>query len=118
MKKSKVKTVSDPLEILMEKHPDIYNGIKQVQEQQLNLLASKLLDYGIDNISMGKDLEKPDYRRRSLMGVWFRMNDKINRLWNLLENPNKPQHEPIEDSYIDLANYSIISLIVLKNKWK
>ena len=43
------------------------------------------------------------------------MNDKMQRIINLINN--KAYNESIEDSWIDLANYSLISLLISKNKW-
>ena len=45
------------------------------------------------------------------------MYDKIARINNLIETGNTPENESLEDSYKDLANYSIIALMVLRGKW-
>lgn len=52
-------------------------------------------------------------------GLLVRMHDKMARLKNLTyDNPTKkPQYESVEDTLADLANYSIIGLLVLRNKW-
>jgi hypothetical protein len=54
------------------------------------------------------------------MGIWLRCNDKINRLKNLIKRDghNFVQGESMTDSFIDIANYGIIALMVLRNKWK
>jgi hypothetical protein len=48
------------------------------------------------------------------------MNDKMNRLKNLvlLGNKNPLNNEPTMDSWIDLTNYGVIAQIVSKGKWK
>jgi hypothetical protein len=49
-----------------------------------------------------------------------RCNDKINRLKNMLKRKGKNyvQGEPMIDSFIDIANYGIIAMLVMRNKWK
>ena len=44
-------------------------------------------------------------------------NFTIMKLLNLFINQNDPQNESIEDSFLDLGNYSIISLLVNRGKW-
>jgi len=45
------------------------------------------------------------------------MHDKLARINNLVDNSRNPQHESLEDSFKDMANYSIISLLVLRQQW-
>lgn len=54
------------------------------------------------------------------MGIWLRMNDKINRLKNILKRDGKNyvEGESMIDSFIDIANYGIIAQLVAKSKWK
>ena len=52
-----------------------------------------------------------------LLALSIRMNDKINRMINLLRNNKEPNNESIEDTLIDLANYSVMALIVKRGKW-
>jgi len=55
-----------------------------------------------------------------LLGIWFRMNDKIQRIQNILKkdfSDEEVEFEPLEDSYLDLANYAIISLLVKREIW-
>jgi hypothetical protein len=75
------------------------------------------MDYGPNNISLGRDISFANNKKFSQQGLWFRMNDKISRLQNLIWKEGIPNNESIEDSWIDLANYSIISLLVNRNKW-
>lgn len=48
--------------------------------------------------------------------ILVRMTDKITRIVNLLEKENQVKDESIEDTLIDLANYSILLKIYLQNK--
>ena len=79
-----------------------------------DLLLSKHKDYGPSNIA-----EAPG---GAINGLRVRMHDKLARINNLYEymedtNGFQPQHESIEDSFKDMANYAIIGLLVLRGKW-
>ena len=83
----------------------------QYYSDLLKVLVDKQRDYGPKNIS-----EAPG---GPINGLLVRMNDKMQRLINLTyENPNDPAYESIKDSYADLANYCVIAMMVLDNKWK
>lgn len=73
------------------------------------LLLSKHKDYGPKNIS-----ESPG---GPLNGLRVRMHDKLARLNNLVDSGADPQHESLEDTFKDMANYAIIGLLVLRNQW-
>ena len=47
------------------------------------------------------------------------MNDKIQRLKNLLMNrrENAVEGEPMEDAFLDVSNYGIMATIVKNGKW-
>jgi len=95
-----------------EHEPDQLELDVWVVSDELNsLLLSKHKDYGPTNISMAPG--------GPLNGLRVRMHDKLARINNLLENnlSDTPQHESLEDSFKDLANYAIISILVLKGKW-
>ena len=54
----------------------------------------------------------------SFKGLWFRMNDKIQRLKNLLMKQRESAvDEPMEDAFLDLSNYGIMATIVKLGKW-
>jgi hypothetical protein len=77
-----------------------------------------MLDYGTDNISLGKDLSNEEDRKLSQMGVWFRMMDKINRLKQLVVNNNTNNvGESVNDTYQDLSVYGILAQIIKNGKW-
>ena len=111
------KTIIQQME---EEYPEVAREYKKVLKEQYELFAAKMLDYGLDNISMGTRLETQDEKKLSLTAVWIRMNDKMNRLKNLvlLNKDNRVADEPVTDSYRDIANYSIIAQIVQNNMWK
>jgi len=101
-------------------YPELGAEFKKIQQEQYEMFAQKMLDYGIGNISLGSTLEEPEDVTLSLTGIWLRINDKINRLKNLLKRNGKNyvQGEGMIDSFIDIANYGIIAMIVMRGKWK
>jgi len=105
---------------LQERYPDIYKAYTEISIEQFNLFASKMLDYGKGNISVGTNLDTPEEKKVALTGVWFRMNDKIQRLKQLvlLNKDSKVKTESIIDTYQDLSIYGIISQIVSNGNWK
>jgi hypothetical protein len=68
--------------------------------RNVQVLDSKQLDYGSANIA-----DFGEY------GVLVRANDKVARLKNLLTNVASPRNESIEDSWLDLSNYSLIAVL-------
>ena len=105
---------------LMEKEwPEMTDEFKKIQRDQYELFLHKQHDYGPGNISVGTQLQTEDEVHLSLTGLWFRMNDKIQRLKNLLMNKRKSavEGEPMEDAYLDVSNYGIMAIIVSRGKW-
>ena len=78
-------------------------------QELLDLLLSKHKDYGPKNIS-----EAPG---GAVNGLRVRMHDKLARINNLYDSNGNPNHESLEDSFKDMANYAIIGLLVLRGKW-
>lgn len=101
-------------------YPELAEEFQVVQKEQYELFASKMMDYGLSNISLGSDLSTKEDKDLSLTGIWLRCNDKINRLKNMLKRQGKNyvQGEAMIDSFIDIANYGIIAMLVMRNKWK
>lgn len=81
-----------------------------IYNQAWELLVKKQLDYGPKNIANAPG--------GPLNGLLVRMHDKMARLSHLIyEVKDTPQNESIEDSFVDLLNYSAIALMVLRGKW-
>ena len=101
-------------------YPSLAIAYQDVLKEQYELFAQKMLDYGLGNITLGSNLEEDDDIQLSLTGIWLRCNDKINRLKNMLKRKgrNYVKDEPMIDSFIDIANYGIIAMLVMKGKWK
>lgn len=101
-----------------ELYPETTKEFKRILKEQYEIFCNKQHTYGPDNISLGKDLLKDEDKKMSLMGLWFRKNDKINRLKEMIFNSKSDTvGESIDDTYKDLSNYSIIAQIVKNGKW-
>jgi hypothetical protein len=103
----------------MEKEwPEMTAEFKRLQREQYELFLKKQHDYGPGNISVGTMLQTPEEIQLSLTGLWFRMNDKIQRLKNMLMSQRESAvDEPMEDAYLDVSNYGIMATIVKNGKW-
>jgi hypothetical protein len=78
----------------------------------------KQSNYGPGNIAVGTSLETEDDKKLSLTGLWFRVNDKIQRLKQLVVlNKEDLVGESLEDTFQDLSVYGIIAQIVSNGKW-
>ena len=108
------------LPIYWENNPDDPKGGGYVQriykakvfqdgEELGALLISKHHDYGPKNIS--------DSPYGPIPGLVTRIWDKLARILNLTRNNSTPNNESLEDSFADMANYAIISLLVLRGQW-
>ena len=106
-------------EMLEEKYPVMTSEFKRIQEEQYDLFCKKQLDYGPGNISVGTQLLNEEEIKLSLTGLWFRMNDKIQRLKTMLLDNRAAavKDEPMEDAYLDVSNYGIMATIVKNGKW-
>ncbi|MDB4343478.1 nucleotide modification associated domain-containing protein [bacterium] len=104
--------------IMKIEYPTIYNGYLQIMDEQFELFCKKHLDYGMGNISQGTNLDTEDEKKFALSGLFFRMNDKINRWKNLIISNRKANNETLIDTYQDLTNYGIISQLVERDMWR
>ena len=102
-----------------EEYPELSQEFKIIQDEMYRMFAAKHMDYGLQNISLGGDLTKENDKKFSLTGLAIRLTDKISRLRNLLINgKNFVKGEGMEDTFIDIANYGIIGMLVGRDKWK
>jgi hypothetical protein len=109
----------DVIEQMEKEWPEMTKEFKKIQKEQYELFLHKQHDYGPGNISVGTQLQTPEEVHLSLTGLWFRMNDKIQRLKNLLMSgkQNAVEGETVEDAYLDVSNYGIMATIVGRDKW-
>jgi len=103
----------------MEKQwPEMTQEFKRIMFTQYELFCLKQSNYGPDNISVGSKLETEEERKVSLTGLWFRMNDKIQRLKQLVVLGKQDNiGESCEDTFQDLSVYGIIAQLVASGKW-
>ena len=99
--------------------PEMTSDFKKLQREQYVLFCNKQHDYGPGNISVGTQLQTPEEIKLSLTGLWFRMNDKLQRVKTLLlgDKQSAVKDEPLEDAYLDVSNYGIMATIVGRGKW-
>ena len=83
--------------------------VRIVYNELMSLMLSKHKDYGPSNIANAPG--------GALNGLRVRMHDKLARINNLVDENKNPEHESLEDSFKDMANYAIIGLLVLRGKW-
>ena len=109
----------DVIEQMQKEWPEMTTEFKRIQKEQYELFLLKQHDYGPGNISVGTNLQTQDEVHLSLTGLWFRMNDKLQRLKTLLLSgrKNAVEGEPMEDAYLDVSNYGIMATIVGRGKW-
>ena len=99
-------------------YPETAKEFKKIQKDQYLLFCQKQMDYGPSNIAMGTDLKTDEEKRLSKVGLIVRINDKVQRLINLVvRNNRKSQNEPTIDAFKDLSCYGIIAQIVENGKW-
>ena len=114
------KSNTHPIVEQMEKEwPEMTDEFKRLQREQYELFCRKQHDYGPSNISVGTMLVNEEEVHLSLTGLWFRMNDKLQRMKTLLMNNRESavKDEPLEDAYLDVSNYGIMATIVNRGKW-
>lgn len=84
------------------------SDFQKILLEMLVTFDKKQHDYGPGNIGAFGTL-----------GIMVRINDKVERLKNLLANKktSKARCEGIKDSLLDIANYAIIGQMVEKGWW-
>jgi hypothetical protein len=108
---NKCDRVSGELGEIMDKSKlqDFIDNLCEIMNEASTLLVSKQEDYGPSNISKAPG--------GALNGLRVRMHDKIERINHIIDSGQDPNHESLRDSFIDLANYGLIALMVIDGKW-
>ena len=116
--KEKISTGNTAVDYCEENYPATCNEFKKIMNEQYLMFCKKQKNYGPGNISVGTSLETKDDIKLSLTGLWFRMNDKVQRLKQLIVLGHKDEvGESEQDTFQDLSIYGIIAQIVSANKW-
>jgi hypothetical protein len=117
-KKEETKPQQSAVQYCEETYPQTCEEFKKIQAEMYITFCKKQRNYGPGNISVGTSLETKEDVKLSLTGLWFRINDKVQRLKQLvvLGQPDEVG-ESIQDTYEDLSVYGIIAQIVQRGKW-
>ena len=101
------------------KYPEMTAEYKKIMMEQYIIFCKKHRNYGTGNINVGTNLETDGDVKLALTGLWFRLNDKIQRLKNLvvLGEPDTVG-ESLTDTFQDLSVYGIIAQLVQQKKFK
>jgi hypothetical protein len=106
---AEVWTLTEKAYKLLDDTDNFEFDVMDIADELASLLLKKHKDYGPKNISHSPG--------GALNGLRVRMHDKIARINHLIDSGSSPENESLEDSFKDLANYSIISMMVLRGKW-
>jgi hypothetical protein len=85
------------------------DAVQQKFQEAKSMLLKKHKDYGPTNISQSPG--------GPLNGIRVRMWDKFARINNLIDSGATPENESLKDSFLDMANYAIIAMLVLDDEW-
>ena len=102
-----------------DNHSELCTEYKKIMMEQYILFCKKHRNYGTGNINVGTNLESNNDVKLALTGLWFRLNDKIQRLKQLvvLGEPDTVG-ESVQDTFQDMSIYGIIAQIVQQKKFK
>ena len=75
-----------------KQYPETCKEFKRLQKEQYETFCKKQYDYGQHNITLGMDLSNPDNAHLSITAIIIRINDKIQRLFNLLKMNRSKMH--------------------------
>jgi flavodoxin len=111
------KTLSD-IEACEKMYPQTTSEFKKILKEEYALFCKKQLNYGPHNISVGTPLSNESEIKLSLTGLFFRMNDKIQRIKQLIVmGTHDSVGETVDDTFQDLSVYGVIAQIVKRGKW-
>tara|TARA_B100001094_G_scaffold329844_1_gene393558 strand:+ start:544 stop:936 length:393 start_codon:yes stop_codon:yes gene_type:complete len=114
----KVSTGHEAVDYCEEHFPKTCQEFKRIMNEQYVLFCKKQKNYGPGNISVGSDLRSDEDVKLSLTGLWFRINDKIQRLKQLIIlGHNDEVGESEKDTFQDLSVYGIIAQLVSSKIW-
>ena len=118
IEKEESKPQQSAIEYCEETYPQTCEEFKNILDEMYITFCKKQRNYGPGNISVGTTLETKEDVKLSLTGLWFRINDKVQRLKQLvvLGQPDEVG-ESIQDTYEDLSVYGVIAQIVQRGKW-
>ncbi len=93
-------------------YPEMMGMYKQIMMEQYETFCLKQSNYGPGNISVGTSLATSDDIKLSLTGLWFRMNDKIQRLKQLVVLGKQDNvGEAVEDTFRTFVTYLVVKCL-------
>ena len=110
---------NEAVEWCEKNHKELCTEYKKIMMEQYVMFCKKHRNYGTGNINVGTNLDTDNDVKLALTGLWFRLNDKIQRLKQLvvLGEPDTVG-ESLTDTFQDLSVYGIIAQIVQQKKFK
>lgn len=84
----------------MKQPKTLEEAFEAVCTEMNELFVKKHKDYGKGNILDTGEL-----------GIAFRVNDKLNRIKNILASGKKPENESMDESWIDIGVYAVIAMM-------
>lgn len=87
-------------------YPDDFElDASEVYDELFDILVKKQADYGPNNIQNAPG--------GPLNGLQVRLYDKMSRLVNLIQSGVDPKNESLRDTFVDIANYGAIGVMIL-----
>ena len=106
------------VEQIEKEYPQMTEEFWKICYEQYETFCLKQSNYGPGNISVGTSLSTTEDIKLSLIGLFFRMNDKIQRIKQLVVlGKNDNVGEAVDDTFQDLSVYGVIAQIVKRGKW-
>lgn len=106
------------VEQIEKQYPQMTEEFWRICHEQYETFCAKQSNYGPGNISVGTSLATEEDIRLSLTGLFFRLNDKIQRIKQLVVLGKQDNvGEAVDDTFQDLSVYGIIAQIVKRGKW-
>ena len=112
-------SINEIVEAIEKQYPDTCAEFKKIQHEHYLTFCKKQFDYGPGNISLGSSLISSEERKASISAIVVRLNDKLQRLINLVLRKSSfdSANESVFDAFLDISVYSIIAEIVNRGKW-
>lgn len=88
---------------------DFESEVQQRFDELRDLLFKKHNDYGAKNVAQSPG--------GALNGLRVRLWDKQARINHLIDSGATPENESLRDSFVDMANYALIGMLVLDGVW-
>ena len=81
--------------------PKYIESVRKLGTDNLDVFESKNKEYG--------NAFQDSIKKYGLIAALTRMNDKFKRIETLILNDDKPSHESLKDSLLDLSNYCLMT---------